>query len=92
MKDEIKEFIEFRIDEDGTYFYYNDKDNVEQWSYKLDDLKNYITNLQENYERIYNENCKARNLYLQELEKCNKNGTYVPKIAVEMFNVLEGNK
>lgn len=47
MKDEIKEFIEFRTDEDGTYFYYNDKDNIEQWSYKLDELKDYIINLQE---------------------------------------------
>ena len=47
MNNEIKEFIEFRTDEDGTYFYYNDKDNIEQWSYKLDELKDYITNLQE---------------------------------------------
>jgi uncharacterized protein (DUF2164 family) len=54
MKDEIKEFIEFRTDEDGTYFYYNDKDNIEQWSYKLDDLKDYITNLQEENERYKN--------------------------------------
>lgn len=46
-KEEIKEFVEFRTDEDGTYFYYNDKDNVEQWSYKLDDLKDYIINLQQ---------------------------------------------
>lgn len=52
MKDEIKEFIEFRTDEDGTYFYYNDKDNIEQWSYKLDELKDYITNLQDENERL----------------------------------------
>ena len=52
MNEEIKEFIEFRTDEDGTYFYYNDKDNIEQWSYKLDDLKEYITNLQQENARL----------------------------------------
>ena len=52
MNEEIKEFVEFRTDEDGTYFYYNDKDNVEQWSYKLDDLKDYIINLQQENARL----------------------------------------
>lgn len=52
MNEEIKEFVEFRTDEDGTYFYYNDKDNVEQWSYKLDVLKDYIINLQQENARL----------------------------------------
>lgn len=59
MKDEIKEFEEFRKDEDGTYFYYIDKDGNEQWSYKLDNLKDYITNLQEKNESLKVKlNCK----------------------------------
>ena len=61
MNEEIKEFIEFRTDEDGTYFYYNDKDNIEQWSYKLDDLKEYITNLQQENARL-----KENNMSMQE--------------------------
>ena len=35
---------------------------------------------------------KSKKIYLKELNKCNKNGTYVSKIAVDMFNVLEENK
>ena len=61
VNEEIKEFIEFRTDEDGTYFYYNDKDNIEQWSYKLDDLKEYITNLQQENARL-----KENNMSMQE--------------------------
>lgn len=59
MNEEIKEFVEFRTDEDGTYFYYNDKDNVEQWSYKLDDLKDYIINLQQENARLKDKIDKA---------------------------------
>ena len=35
---------------------------------------------------------KSKKIYLKELNKCNKNGTYVSKIAVDMYNALEGNK
>ena len=52
MNDEIKEFIEFRADEDGTYFYYIDKNGDEQWGYNLDNLKDYITNLQKENEEL----------------------------------------
>ena len=62
MNEEIKEFVEFRTDEDGTYFYYNDKDNVEQWSYKLDDLKDYIINLQQENARLKDKIEKAINI------------------------------
>jgi len=74
MKDNIKEFIEFRTDEDGTYFYYNDKDNIEQWSYKLDELKDYITNLQKENERLKKDygSLMQDNAYTLELEQENK--------------------
>lgn len=61
MNEEIKKFNEFRTDEDGTYYYYNDKNNVEQWSYNLDNLKDYITNLQEENQKL--------NKIIDELEK-----------------------
>ena len=68
MNEEIKEFIEFRTDEDGTYFYYNDKDNIEQWSYKLDDLKEYITNLQQENARLKDKIDKAIE-YIKNIDK-----------------------
>jgi cell division septum initiation protein DivIVA len=61
MNEEIKKFNEFRTDDDGTYYYYNDKNNVEQWSYNLDNLKKYITNLQEENQKL--------NKIIDELEK-----------------------
>lgn len=68
MNDEIKEFIEFRADEDGTYFYYIDKNGDEQWSYNLDNLKDYITNLQQENEEL-NKMCElySKSLYCAEL-------------------------
>ena len=60
---EIKEFIEFRNDEDGTYFYYNDKDNIERWSYKLNELTDYIKDLQHQLEQ--------KEKMIEELRKAN---------------------
>ena len=54
MNEEIKKFNEFRTDEDGTYFYYNNQNNEEQWSYELDKLEIYITNLQEENQKLKN--------------------------------------
>lgn len=70
VNEEIKEFIEFRTDEDGTYFYYNDKDNTEQWSYKLDDLKEYITNLQQENARLKDKINMAIKYYEANQQEC----------------------
>ena len=100
MKDEIKEFEEFRSDEDGTYFYYIDKDGNEQWSYKLDNLKDYITNLQKENSEQLDENLKQSEWLVKKqkrIEKAreliNKNSNYptyylTGNIVKELLNIL----
>ena len=99
MKDEIKEIL--------------DKPKILMLSYgnyiSLDDyvkLKDYITNLQEERERLirawetalddfekeYAKNERAKEVYIKELIEANNRGEDMPLVAVEMYNILEGNK
>lgn len=71
MNEEIKKFNEFRTDEDGTHFYYNNQNNEEQWSYELDKLEIYITNLQEENYKLKETNEEHRKINGQ-LRKENK--------------------
>ena len=80
MNDEIKEFIEFRADEDGTYFYYIDKNGDEQWSYNLDNLLDYITNLQQENERL---KIKCDFLVGKKLAEIDKNAKQIKIKAIE---------
>lgn len=82
MNEEIKEFVEFRIDEDGTYFYYNDKDNVEQWSYKLDDLKDYIINLQQENARLKDKIENATKLIEEIKLHYQQSPTMIPNVKI----------
>ncbi len=49
----IKEFDSFRTDDEGTFYYYKDKNGVEnEWSYNLDELEYYIKSNEEEIKRL----------------------------------------
>lgn len=107
MNDEIKEIFEKKL-----YFDLDEKD--------YNKIQDYITNLQQNYDKIYNLNCKlreqhnitdivlldenynlqqknerlkkARSYYYEKLLEYEKNRKQMPEEAVEMYNILEGNR
>ena len=49
----IKHFEEFRTDDDGTFYYYDDEKNENQWSYDLNELGKYITKNEQEIERLH---------------------------------------
>ena len=50
----IKHFEEFRTDDDGTFYYYDDEKNENQWSYDLNELGKYIIKNEQEIERLQN--------------------------------------
>ena len=48
----IKHFEEFRTDDDGTFYYYDDEKNENQWSYDLNELGKYIIKNEQEIERL----------------------------------------
>lgn len=88
MNDEIKEFIEFRVDEDGTYFYYIDKNGDEQWSYNLDNLKDYITNLQQENKRLQQNNYDMQREMAMCWQKIDKAIEYIT--SYEAISTIQG--
>ena len=66
----IKEFESFRIDDEGTFYYYKDKSGVEsQWSYNLDELEYYIKSNEEEIKRLTKRLEEAQLGYLAVEEK-----------------------
>ena len=80
--------------------------NSSSWSNEAKQIEDYITNLQEERERLirawetavgdFEKECakneRAKEVYIKELLEAHNRGEDMPLIAVEMYNILQGNK
>ena len=101
MKDEIKEILnnadsntKFKmVDEDGTEKEMNIAGLIEQLLNDNKYLLDCITNLQKNYERIYNENCKLREKHnitdISLLDENNRLQEENEKLKKELSRIIE---
>ena len=111
MNDEIREIfnIEELFDEWKRFLswcYENNDKTVEIHRDKLKWVMDYITNLQDERERLINawetavddfekeyaKNERAKEVYIKELIEAHNRSEDMPLVAVEMYNILQGNK
>ena len=103
MSDETKKILDKLRSDD---YYEKEYQKSVYYERDLKELEDYITNLQDERERLirawetavddfekeYAKNERAKEVYIKELIEAHNRSEDMPLVAVEMYNILQGNK
>ena len=103
MSDETKKILDKLRSDD---YYEKEYQKSVYYERDLKELEDYITNLQDERERLINawetavddfekeyaKNERAKEVYIKELIEAHNRSEDMPLVAVEMYNILQGNK